>query len=154
MSKEDLEKESVEQDIPHSETGESNDTESSIVRSDSVESEEYVAKQKKTIKKTKKSNKNDSQKITKPVESNRVIAVRGWFTWILVLANIAVFAFMIKRYGMGALLQPTTEILLHTGADYGPLVASGEKWRVVSCMFVHVGIIHLIVNMIGPFGCR
>ena len=30
-----------------------------------------------------------------------------------------------------------------------PLVASGERWRMVSCMFVHVGLIHLVLNMIA-----
>src|SRR5215469_4121830 len=35
------------------------------------------------------------------------------------------------------------------GALWGPLVFSGEWWRVLSCSFVHFELSHLIPNMIG-----
>lgn len=46
-------------------------------------------------------------------------------------------------------------ILLAFGANLGLLVKQGEIYRLLTCMFVHIGIIHLLVNMyslyvIGP----
>jgi len=45
--------------------------------------------------------------------------------------------------------------LLFFGANYGPLVKSGEVWRLISSMFLHAGIIHILFNMyslyiVGP----
>ncbi|MEQ8225457.1 MAG: rhomboid family intramembrane serine protease [Candidatus Eremiobacterota bacterium] len=37
--------------------------------------------------------------------------------------------------------------LLRFGANYGPLVKSGEWWRLTGSMFLHIGFIHLLVNM-------
>lgn len=41
------------------------------------------------------------------------------------------------------------------GANYGPLVKEGQIWRIVTCMFLHADIIHLLCNMyalyvVGP----
>src|SRR5690606_40325500 len=40
-------------------------------------------------------------------------------------------------------------------ANYGPHSLAGQWWRLVSCMFVHIGLLHLGVNLwalyaIGP----
>lgn len=37
--------------------------------------------------------------------------------------------------------------LLLFGANYGPLVQDGQIWRLLTSAFLHIGIIHLIVNM-------
>ena len=37
--------------------------------------------------------------------------------------------------------------LLRFGANYGPLVKSGEWWRLTGSMFLHIGFVHLLVNM-------
>lgn len=47
------------------------------------------------------------------------------------------------------------ESLLLFGANYGPLVKSGDIYRLITCMFLHAGIIHIVLNMyslyiIGP----
>lgn len=48
-----------------------------------------------------------------------------------------------------------TRVLLRVGALYGPELARGEWWRLLSAGFVHIGAVHLIANlfslgMIGP----
>ncbi|MBV8631765.1 MAG: rhomboid family intramembrane serine protease [Silvibacterium sp.] len=45
-------------------------------------------------------------------------------------------------------ISPTIRQLLHWGANNGTLVLQyGEWWRLVTAMFVHVGIIHIATNM-------
>ncbi|MEI9912548.1 MAG: rhomboid family intramembrane serine protease [Bacteroidota bacterium] len=49
---------------------------------------------------------------------------------------------------MGAdFMQPTGIDIIRWGANYGPLTLSGDWWRLISCVFVHIGIIHLLFNM-------
>ena len=70
-----------------------------------------------------------------------------WGTASLVVINAAVFTLMVVR-GV-SLIEPTIEDLLRFGADYGPVTASGQWWRVVSSAFVHIGVVHLLLNMWG-----
>jgi rhomboid protease GluP len=43
---------------------------------------------------------------------------------------------------------PSVDQLMHYGADNtGAVLLGGEWWRIVSAMFVHVGILHLATNM-------
>lgn len=44
-------------------------------------------------------------------------------------------------------LTPTTDQLLHWGADYGPYTLSGQYWRAITASFLHIGIVHLLGNM-------
>jgi len=59
--------------------------------------------------------------------------------------NVAVFAAMILA-GV-SLTEPTMAELVHWGANYGPLTIGGQWWRLLSCVFVHIGIIHIGFNM-------
>ena len=40
-------------------------------------------------------------------------------------------------------------MLLRFGAMYGPLIATGEYWRLFTAMFLHVGLTHLAINSVG-----
>ena len=75
---------------------------------------------------------------------------KGWAyapaTYILVGINCAVFVAMVLS--RVSIMGPTGEQLFHWGATHPEAVLyGGQWWRIITAMFVHVGIIHLATNM-------
>jgi rhomboid protease GluP len=66
-------------------------------------------------------------------------------TTALLVVNIAVFAVMVAS-GVHA-VNPTVESLIAWGADFGPKTAGGQWWRLLTAMFLHIGVLHLAMNM-------
>lgn len=74
---------------------------------------------------------------------------------ILIGINAIVFVLMVV-FGVSP-TSPTIADLLRWGADYGPkTMLEGDWWRLLTSMFIHIGIIHIGMNMwvlyvAGPF---
>jgi len=66
-------------------------------------------------------------------------------TTTLVGMNVAVFAVMVLT-GVSP-SQPTAVELLKWGANWGPLSLGAEPWRMLASNYIHVGIIHIALNM-------
>lgn len=66
-------------------------------------------------------------------------------TFTLIAINVAVYVAMVLR-GV-SFTDPNIDALLNWGADFGPLVHQGEWWRIFTSMFLHIGIMHLAMNM-------
>lgn len=76
------------------------------------------------------------------------IAVNGpWYslTTIIVGINLVVFAAMTLS-GVSP-LEPTSAQLLHWGANWGPYSLGAQPWRMLASNYVHIGIIHIALNM-------
>lgn len=67
-------------------------------------------------------------------------------TYLLVGINCAVFLAMLSQHVSA--FSPTSEQLYNWQANSaGAVLIGGEWWRIITAMFVHVGILHLATNM-------
>lgn len=64
---------------------------------------------------------------------------------ILLYLNIVLFALMV--YKGANILMPDTKALLNWGANFRPSTLDGDWWRLITSCFVHIGIVHLLMNM-------
>jgi len=80
-----------------------------------------------------------------PVPVARPVA--PWATYTLTAVLLAVASVLALAFG------PTSDlgVLVRGGAMVRNLVEGGEWWRLVTCVFIHVGAVHLAVNVIGLY---
>ena len=66
-------------------------------------------------------------------------------TSTIMIVNALVFVLMLAS-GV-PLMDPPSASLVRWGADFGPLTTNGEWWRMITSAFVHIGLIHILMNM-------
>lgn len=68
-----------------------------------------------------------------------------WLTALIILSNIALF--VVEALGGVSISNPANIDLIGWGADFTPLTLGAEPWRLLSSMFLHIGFLHLLINM-------
>ncbi len=68
------------------------------------------------------------------------------FTYIFIGIQIFIFLLM-ELFGSSR----NTLILILFGAKYTPLILEGQWWRLITPMFLHIGIIHLLMNSMALY---
>jgi membrane associated rhomboid family serine protease len=78
-----------------------------------------------------------------------VLGRPGSITTLLLIVNIAMFVVEVGLGGSRSLFDgPSAERLVQLGALFPPYIAiSHQYWRLLTAMFLHIGIIHLAFNM-------
>ena len=62
--------------------------------------------------------------------------------------NVAVFVAMSLAVGVTLFGDPAwQELSVRLGANYGPYTLSGQWWRLLACVFIHGGLLHIAFNM-------
>jgi rhomboid protease GluP len=72
---------------------------------------------------------------------------RPWATYVLIGINVAVFLAMCVGTNGTAFFSATSEQLVGWGGNWAPLTLNGQEWRLVTQGFVHLGVVHLLMNM-------
>jgi len=65
-------------------------------------------------------------------------------TKLLIASNVLAYAFQVYRDAVNIPFN-----LVAVGALYSPLLETGEWWRLISAQFLHWGVPHLALNMLG-----
>jgi rhomboid protease GluP len=68
-----------------------------------------------------------------------------YVTYGIIAINVVIFILMAIN-GAG-LFEPNGLVHLQWGSNFGPFTLSGDWWRLITCTFLHFGVIHLAMNM-------
>lgn len=77
----------------------------------------------------------------------KALAPFPWLTWLLVAANVGIWLVTLKLGG--GLANSAPDKLLVWGGNTASAVQAGEWWRLLSATFLHSGLMHVAMNMIG-----
>src|ERR1700722_1145751 len=70
-----------------------------------------------------------------------------YITYALIAINVLVFGAMVIS-GVSP-VSPKGADLIHWGSDFGMYTVNGQWWRLFTSMFVHIGFLHLLYNMLA-----
>lgn len=74
------------------------------------------------------------------------LPVDGYFVTPL-LANLNFLLFFIMVATGVNIMEPDSHSLLSWGANYRPYTLNGDWWRLITNCFLHIGVLHVILNM-------
>ena len=80
-------------------------------------------------------------------EQLRSFAPTPWITYLLIAANVAIWLATLTA-GASIAGTPTDKLLLW-GGNAASEVQRGDWWRLVTAMFLHMGLMHVVMNMLG-----
>lgn len=88
------------------------------------------------------------EKAKAPIKEENTIFSYGkpFLTYILIAIQVIMFIVMELSGG-----STSTETLIRYGAKYNPLIQEGEWWRFITPIFLHIGIIHLLLNTLALY---
>jgi membrane associated rhomboid family serine protease len=78
--------------------------------------------------------------------------MKGVSTYFLIGINVIVFAWLAFQQ-QSLTMNTSADVLaiLEAGANLNPYTLGGEPWRIITSMFLHFGVVHLLVNMYGLY---
>lgn len=82
--------------------------------------------------------------MTNIIEQLRTRRAKIWMTYALILMNVIMFIALL--FAGADPLHTGNHVQLNWGANFGPATQDGQWWRLLSAMFLHFGIIHLLLN--------
>lgn len=100
------------------------------------------------------------QNISKNKKSSKIQDLKASFEYLIpkedfyitpILININLLVFIIMVFAGLGFISFKGEDLLKIGANFKPLVADGQWWRLLTSVFIHGGIMHLVSNMFGLY---
>lgn len=100
--------------------------------------ESLVAKYKLFLTKTQQNKRKETEAV--------LTYGKPFFTYILLAINVFIFILLELSGG-----STNTETLVQFGAKFNPYIMDGQWWRLISSMFLHIGFIHLFMNMLAVF---
>lgn len=92
---------------------------------------------------------NDSSKSAQPIlppvtPPKGLMFFAGTWSGRLIVVNTIMF--ILVSIDSGSLMQPGADTLLKWGAKDNILLAQGEFWRLITPIFLHIGLIHYLFN--------
>ena len=73
-------------------------------------------------------------------------------TNIIIAINVIVFVIVaLLNHTIDFTSIPGEIALINAGAQFGPLIAQGQYWRIFTAMFLHFNLIHIGLNMLSLF---
>ncbi|KAB8128437.1 rhomboid family intramembrane serine protease [Gracilibacillus oryzae] len=71
---------------------------------------------------------------------------KPFWTYVLLVINVIMYGLLELNGG-----STSIETLLAFGAKYNLAIVDGEWWRIISSMFLHIGLPHIILNMMALY---
>ena len=69
----------------------------------------------------------------------------------IALIAVNIIMFIISAIISGNIMNIDINTLVFLGGKYGPLIDVGQWWRLIACIFLHGGLMHIVFNMYSLF---